>query len=160
MIKIEETDERFEIRNSGVPGAGHGLFASELIKKGDYLEVVGVMVDVADMSHVCTKFANYYKLPAEPESEFRHAVIPLGYGALVRRANSPEKQNVELTHLPSGVEMKSENAGRVVYAAIKDIYPGEEVLSDYGSSFPSNDDLARWKQLLEINFYGLKKIKK
>jgi len=165
MIKIEETDDRFEARESTIPGAGFGLFAKTLVKKGDYLEIIGVMVDVTDISHICTRFADSYKFAAEPASEFCHAVIPCGHAAFVNHADSPAKQNVAITHMPSDRVPRNKDSGRVVYMALRDIWPGEEILGNYNrkglsETAKKEDDLMRWKQLLEINFYGLKRINK
>ncbi len=156
MIKIEETDTRFEIRESTIPGAGLGLFSLVPIKKGDYLEIIGVMVDVAEMSHICTRFSDAYKFAAEPTEEFCHAVIPCGYAALVNHADSPERQNVAITHLPADRIPRNENSGRVVYMATREISQGEEILGNYNRKRNKEDDLIRWKQLLAINFYCLK----
>lgn len=165
MIKIQETDERFEIGESRIPGAGFGLFAAVPIKKNDYLEIIGVMVDVGETSHICTKFANFYKFAAEPLNEFCHAVIPCGYAALVNHADSPANQNVAISHMPTDRVPRNKDSGRVVYMAIRDIRAGEEILGNYNrkglaEAAKKEDDLMRWKQLLEINFYGLKRINK
>ena len=46
MILIEETDNRFYLKKSGLKDAGTGVFAKGSIKAGEYLEIIGVAVDV------------------------------------------------------------------------------------------------------------------
>ena len=155
MNVIEETDDRFYIAESKLPNAGMGLFAKVKIEKGDYIEVIGVNVKYGGIADKCTHFANRYKFAAEPEKEFVHSLIPLGYAAMINQANTKEQQNVSLTHLPETVVCKfcagqggecpecggggyatlvprNPAAGRTIYAALRDIEPDEEILGNYG----------------------------
>lgn len=154
MIKIEEIDERFEVKKSTL-GNKVGLFSTIEIKKGDYLEIVGVMVDVAEVCHICT--SNYNKIAAEPRSEFCHVVIPCGYAAAINKADLPSRQNVAVTHLPKEIIPKNANAGRAIFMAIRDIESGEEILDGCKDS-EKQDDLLAWEKLIRLNFYGLGKL--
>ena len=44
MIFVEETDTRFYIKESTLRNAGYGCFTNTLLKKGDWLEIIGVYV--------------------------------------------------------------------------------------------------------------------
>lgn len=159
MRTIEETDERFTVGDSTIPGAGNGLFAVELIPKGEYLEIIGVQVDVAGISHLSTKYADRYKFAAEPSKQFQHAIIPIGYAAFVNQSPTPDQQNVAIAHLPKDRITRNPDAGQAVYMAVRDIQPGEEILGNYNrSSGESGDEMKRWRHLLSQNFYGLRKL--
>jgi hypothetical protein len=195
MNVVEETDNRFYIDKSTVPNGGMGCFAKVKINRGDYLEVIGVLVKCEATSDICTHYANAYKFAAEPEKEFVHALIPMGYGAMVNQADNKSSQNVSLTHLPEEVRCqhcngegkirnvhfavvctfcggrgkgrivpRNANGGRVVYVALRDILPGEELLGNYnkkvgklvmeGRSW-SKEDKEEWENFLKLGLYGL-----
>jgi len=151
MIKIEEFDERFEVKKSTL-GNKVGLFSITNIKKGDYLEIVGIMLDVTEICHIAT--SNYAKIAAEPKSEFCHVIVPCGYAAAINKADLPAKQNVAITHLPAGTITKNPNAGRAIYMAIRNIESGEEIFSGC-QDLNKQDDLSIWNNWIGFNFYGL-----
>ena len=50
MIFIEESDDRFYIKESSLPNAGWGCFAKTSLSKGDHLEVIGVYIKTGGIS--------------------------------------------------------------------------------------------------------------
>ena len=81
---MNETDERFVIGESTIPGAGRGVFACCPLAVGDRLTVTGVLVPAGSLSDQCTAYADEYKLRAGT-----CLLIPLGHGALVNHSDTP-----------------------------------------------------------------------
>jgi SET domain-containing protein len=163
MYIIEETDDRFYVKKSTLPNAGFGCFAKVPIKKGDYLEVIGVLVRAGTVADRCTHYANRYKFGAK---EGYH-IVPMGYGGIVNQANSEEQQNVQLQRIKLMHRKRSQHASEIVYTAIRDIEPDEELLGHYGGNYgneldwvaqmndlfdENNDD---WKVFLAYDLYNL-----
>ena len=167
MIDVEEKDFRFYIAESTQPNAGRGLFAAQDIKKGDRLEIIGVLVDKGSIADVCTEFANAYKFAADYSDTYTKHLIPLGYGGIVNHANERSEQNVEIKFFKKGL-------GQVAsYHFTRDVSKGEEVLGDYGEGWRSvmewtkesvsSQDAAEereWISFLELGLYNLAKIKR
>lgn len=158
MITVDEKDNRFYISTSTQPGAGRGLFASADIKKGDYLEVIGVMVDRNSVSDECTSFANNYKFAADYAESFKKHIVPMGYGGIVNHANNSKDQNVEIKYIRKKGEMIC------VYSFLRDVKKGEEILGDYGREFKEsigeNDTESDWISFLDMGLYNLSKLKR
>jgi hypothetical protein len=167
MITVEEKDLRFYIAVSTQSNAGMGLFASQHLKRGDHLEVIGVMVNKGSISDECTAYANTFKFAADYADSYRKHIIPLGYGGMVNHANQKKDQNAEIKYITKG--------GRkvCVYQFIKDIEKDEEILGDYGEGWKSLSEWAEskvngeqeeeeteWSSFLEIGLYNLGKLKK
>lgn len=129
MIFVEETDNRFYIKESTIPNAGFGCFAKEKIKKSDYLEIIGIKVKYGSLIDLCTKYAKNYKFSAE--GNFEECIIPMGYGGMVNHTDDQDLQNVAITYLPPDVPVRNQHAGRAVYMAIRDIEENEELLGKY-----------------------------
>jgi SET domain-containing protein len=154
VIEIKEDDKRFYISKSTQPGAGRGLFAAVDIKKGDNLEVIGVMVERNSMADQCTSFANDYKFAADYADSFKKHIVPFGYGGIVNHANNPSDQNVEIRYIKKGPE------DTCVYHFIRNVVKGEEILGDYGEEFRSIREDAEWGSFLELGLYNLGKLKR
>lgn len=167
MINIEEKDKRFYIAESTQKNAGRGLFASQDIKQGDHLEIIGVMVDKDSISDECTSYANAFKFAADYADSYKKHIIPMGYGGIVNHANNKKDQNVEIRY----IKKKSNNV--CVYYFIKDVKKGEEVLGNYGegweqlnnwaeqvNSTSSDSDLEEWFSFLDLGLYNLGKLKR
>lgn len=183
MRHIEETDDRFYIADSGIQNAGKGLYAKVRLNKNDFLEIIGVTTTCGSVVDRCTSYADRYKFANEPEEKFVHSLIPMGYAAIVNQANSPEQQNVSITHLPDEVQCscggecevcggtgkirrrpRNPYGGSCVYLFLRDIRPGEELLGNYnkkigqlvvsGQRF-SPEDSEAWKEFLQLDLYGL-----
>ena len=85
----EETDERFYVAESTIPGAGVGLFAKIDMATGERLAVIGALVKSGSVSDQATSYADEYKLRVGDL-----LLIPLGYAGLVNHSSEPnlEKQ--------------------------------------------------------------------
>ena len=163
MISIEEKDKRFNIAESLQPNAGLGLFASEDIKKGNNLEVVGVLVDRDSPADHCTSYANTFKFAADYADSFKKHIIPMGYGGMVNHANEKKDQNVEIRYIKKNGDMVC------VYHFIKDAKKGDEILGDYGDDWRAvlewsreadSDEEEEWSSFLELGLYNLCKLKR
>jgi hypothetical protein len=113
---VEETDDRFELRPSTVPGAGLGVFARIDLPMGSTLEVIGVRVKRERLSDFCTHFADHHKFRVGDQ-----LLIPLGFGGLVNHAPNPN-----LDKLIEG--------DRVHFRANRPIAAGEELFFRYPDS--------------------------
>lgn len=157
MIEIKEDDKRFYISESTQPGAGRGLFAAVDIRKGENLEVIGVMVERGSPADQCTSFANDYKFAADYADSFKKHIIPFGYGGIVNHANNSSDQNVEIRYIKKG------SSDTCVYHFIRDVSKGEEILGDYGEEFRrargAAED-AEWGSFLDLGLYNLGKLKR
>lgn len=158
MITIDENDKRFFIAGSTQPRAGRGLFAATDIKKGEYLEVIGVMVNRESVSDSCTSFADDYKYAADYLDSFKKHIIPMGYAAVINHANNISDQNVEMKYIRKKGEMVC------VYSFLRDVKEGEEVLGNYGKEFEEvidqNASEQEWISFLELGLYNLSKLKR
>lgn len=167
MYLIEEIDLRYYIDKSTIPNAGYGLFAKELLKRGDHLEVIGVVVKKGGISDKCTHFAKRYKFAAGPK--FDAHIIPLGYGGLVNHTEDEKIMNCQIEHVP-GLMGRSQHSGQIVYRFIRDIVPGEEIIGNYGPNvgeeikkFSENmefleENKSDWDRFTEFQLYDLHKL--
>ena len=165
MNFVEETDTRFYVKESTLPEAGLGCFAKVPIKKGDWLEIIGVYVKKGGLADQCTHYAKRYKFAGSPKMDAK--IVPMGFGGMVNHSNDPAKQNVALEYC-AGLSKRSMDSGQVIYRATRDIEPDEEVIGNYGESVGGEvDKMAtnasylrteadEWKTFLERNPYGLK----
>ena len=79
---VAESDPRFYVANSAIPGAGRGLFARIPLAAGEELRVLGVLIGADTTADECTRYADAYK--------FRCGdllLIPVGYGAMVNHSS-------------------------------------------------------------------------
>jgi len=172
MMMVEETDTRFYVKESTIPNAGFGLFAKELLKKDDFLEVIGVQVPKDGISDQCTQFAGNYKFAAIQKVGFDRLVVPLGYAGMINHSEDKEKQNVEMTnrnHSP-----RNSAGSSLVYVFLRDIQPDEELLGHYGLEWAYIFDWAEkntktgeekvqlvktdWETLLSYDLYNLNEL--
>jgi SET domain-containing protein len=157
MIIVDEDDKRFYIAPSTVPGAGNGLFAKEMIRKGDCLEVIGVMVRAGSEADQCTEYANHYKFAASDKNPTCY-IVPLGYAGIVNHTDDKSQQNVFLSYSKSRSK-RNPNAGQVAYEALRDIVPGEEILGYYGDgrdkALKWQKNKSEWDKFLAHNLYDL-----
>jgi SET domain-containing protein len=158
VLKINaDLDRRTVIKPSKIPGGGNGLFASAAIKKDEVIgELGGQLRTTEDYPS-----GNYY-VASIPECAWEETA-PYRYldgkhfGANVSRINfAPKKIN--------GVETKFQNSALVqlcyypyvVFAALRDIEPGEEIWSSYGPHY----EYDKFMKATEVRdfFCGLLKI--
>lgn len=162
MILMEETDERFYIKESTIPNSGMGVYASVPLKKGDYLEIIGVRVKPESISDHCTRYANAYKFSARP-GEKKDLIIPMGYAAIIN--HYPPQQNclITLNRKPP----RNPAAGLLVYQFLRDIEVDEELFADYGENWgvtlqwaeertaASKELKNDWNEFLKFDLYNL-----
>ena len=90
---LDETDDRFEVRDSTVSGAGRGLFTVKPLVVGDKLKVIGVLVRPGSVADDCTSFADPYK--------FRVGdllLIPFGLGGMANHSSTPNMEKLTQGH--------------------------------------------------------------
>jgi hypothetical protein len=110
---LDETDDRFEVRESTIPGAGLGVFARVGLPAGSVLEVVGVLVRRESVSDRCTHFADHHKFRVGDR-----LLIPVGFGGLVNHSTAP---NLE----------KAIDGDRVFLRTLRAVAAGEELFFRY-----------------------------
>jgi hypothetical protein len=111
---VDEEDERFYVADSTLAGAGNGLFTKVALRKGERLEVVGVIVRRDSVSDRCTHFCDHHKFRIG-ETEL---LIPLGFGGMVNHSPAPNLQKVF-------------EGNRLYLEAMRDLAPDEEVFFTY-----------------------------
>lgn len=131
MIFVEETDERFYIAPSTIPNAGYGCFAKTHIRKGDWLEIIGVYVKAGGLADQCTEYAKRYKFAGG--SQLNAKIVPMGFGGMVNHSDDLKIRNCELV-FDKGISKRSQHAGQVFYKFIRDVMPDEEVVGNYGQN--------------------------
>jgi SET domain-containing protein len=99
MILIE-SDTRFYLANSAIPGAGGGLFARAPLAAGEELRVVGVVIPANTVSDECTRYADEYKFRAGDA-----LLIPVGYGGMVN--HSSKAPNMEKVVVGNSVYLRT-----------------------------------------------------
>jgi SET domain-containing protein len=113
---LDETDDRFEVRESTTPGAGLGVFARVGLPAGAVLEVVGVRVRRESVSDRCTHFADHHKFRVGDT-----LLIPVGLGGLVNHSTAPNLEKVI-------------DADRVFLRTLRPVVAGEELFFRYPDS--------------------------
>ena len=112
-MNANETDSRFYVAASTLPGAGEGLFAAQPLAAGERLLVVGVLVEAGSVADRCTSYADAYKLRAG-----EWLLIPVGWGAKVNHSRAPNVRKI-VEH------------GNVYLEATRPIARGEEIVFTY-----------------------------
>lgn len=110
---LDETDDRFEVRPSTVPGAGLGVFVRVALPTGATLEAIGVLVRRESVSDRCTHFADHHKFRVGDK-----LLIPVGFGGLVNHSVDP---NLE----------KLIDGERVFLRTLRPVAAGEELFFRY-----------------------------
>lgn len=162
MIKVYENDKRFYLAPSKLPAAGQGVFAKEPLKKGQHLEIFGVLVNQGSVADKCTNYASRYKFKGENSST---RIVPIGFGGMVNHANEKSEQNAELRNIRS--KSKNPTSSNIAYVFIRDISKDEEILGYYGDTYneaiqwigsanatlTNNQD--EWQRFLGFDLYNL-----
>lgn len=86
---LDETDDRFEVRSSTVPGAGLGLFTRVDLPAGATLNVIGVRVRGESTSDRCTHYTDTHKFRVG-----EWLLIPVGFGGMVNHSLTPNLEKV------------------------------------------------------------------
>jgi hypothetical protein len=111
---IDETDDRFQLGESTLPGAGRGVFARVPLAAGEELLVVGVVVNPGSVADECSRFADTHKLRMGDQ-----LIVPLGYAGMVN--HSSRNPNME----------RVVRAGAMYLRALRPISAGEELFITY-----------------------------
>ena len=114
---LTETDPRFRIGPSRIPGAGLGVFATAPLVPGDRLRVLGVLVPADSVADRCTAYADAYKFRVGD-----YLLIPTGFGGIVN--HSAETPNMEKVIMGTDVDLR----------VLRPVAVGEELLHTYGLS--------------------------
>jgi len=115
-MHLDETDTRFYIAPSTIPGAGNGVFTKIPLAKGDRLEVIGVLVRVDSIADICTRYTDRYKFRMGDK-----LLIPLGYGGMANHSDTPNMEKII-------------DGDKVYLRALRPIESGEEILYIYGAT--------------------------
>jgi SET domain len=113
-MMLAESDPRFYVADSALPGARRGLFAGVPLAAGDELHVIGVVVPANTTSDECTRFADEYKIRVGDA-----LLIPLGFGGMVN--HSSQAPNMEKVLVGNAVYLRT----------LRPIAAGEELLFRY-----------------------------
>jgi SET domain-containing protein len=137
IVPVDLTYEsRTAIRPSEVPGAGNGLFAVRYIAQGEVIgELGGRLIDDDDPAA-----GNHYTAAL---SACAMDLVPpytrldsVEHGGHVSRINfAPRTINGVPTHLQSAAIEQRCGPPYVVFVALRDIHPGEEILASYGPDY-------------------------
>jgi hypothetical protein len=121
-----EKDFRFSIRPSTIPKAGFGLFAENIIKKGEKLYVFGISIKKSSDINTCSNYARNYKFadPKDPE----RCIIPLNYAGMINQ-NSEDFKNATI----------SNDGENLYFEFTRDINKNEEIFTYYGDGWCSID---------------------
>ncbi|MDY0001909.1 MAG: hypothetical protein RBU30_11485 [Polyangia bacterium] len=150
-----DLEKKTVVRRSLIPGAGNGTFALVKIQKGEVIgEYGGVLLVEKD---VPKNTAYLVRLPAcaQVEGQRYHWLDGKGSRAHVTRVNfAPSRIN--------GYETKLQNAQIaavcrrpfIVFTASRDIQPGEEILTSYGTSY----DYDPFMKLKNVQRYFCKRL--
>ena len=163
LTVIEEHDNRFYIAKSTLPHGGLGVFARNIIRRGDYLEIIGVMVENDSAADDCTHYTNNYKFSARLKNSTRK-IIPLGFAAIVNHALDQKNMNMAMAYI--GGPKQNEHSSNLALVAVKDIYPAEECLHFYGDKWNKNlkwkssaievtEKESEWDKFLSYKLYNL-----
>ena len=134
VLKInKDLDKRTEIKPSAIPGAGNGLYAVLPIEKGDVIgELGGQLVAEEDYP-----LGNYY-LASIPECAWEETkpykyLDAKHFGANVSRINfAPKTINGVESHFQNAALNQICNYPYVIFVALRDIAPGDEIWASYG----------------------------
>ena len=111
---VAETDSRFEVRPSAMPGAGFGLFARIDLPAGSELEVIGVLVERDSPADRCSHFADCHKFNVGEKL----LLVPLGFGGMANHSDTPNAER----------EVRGD---RVFLRTLRPITAGEELFLRY-----------------------------
>src|SRR5688572_1650814 len=137
VLKINaDLDKRTVVKPSKIPGAGNGLFAQVAIKKDEVIgELGGQLRTNEDYPQGNYYMASIPECAWEETQPYRY-LDSKHFGANVSRINFAPKTI-------SGVETKFQNSALVqlcnypyvVFKALRDIEPGEEIWASYGPHY-------------------------
>lgn len=123
------------VANSFIENAGRGVFASQVIKKDEIIEVCPVLlVNELEVPHLRkTEIINYYFSWGDNKNNHK-AAICLGFGSLYNHSYTPNATYVKLF-----------DEQIIKFLAIKHIQKDEEITVNYNSGNP-DDKTPLWIQ--------------
>jgi SET domain-containing protein len=138
------------IRPSQIPGAGNGLYAIAPIRKGDVIGELGgrllAEIDDDEGYHYAASILEC----AWPSSGHYRFLDSRDHGGHVSRINfAPSGINGVETHLQNAAIEQLCEPPYVVFVALRDIEPGEEIWASYGEQY----DYEPFMQLPEVQAY-------
>lgn len=137
ILKIDDgLDKRTEIKPSLIPGGGKGLYALVAFKQGDVIGMLGGQLRSDEDYPV----GNYY-VASIPECAWEETkpykyLDSKHFGAHVSRINfAPKTINGIDTGFQNSALRQMCNYPYVIFVALRDIAPGEELWSSYGPHY-------------------------
>lgn len=137
VLKIDEgLDKRTAIKPSLIPGGGNGLYAAVALKEGDVIGMLGGQL----RSDEDYPPGNYY-VASIPECAWEETkpykyLDAKHFGAHVSRINfAPKTINGVDTGFQNSALRQICNYPYVIFVALRDIAPGEELWSSYGPHY-------------------------
>lgn len=113
-----------ELKNSLIPKAGRGIFATKTMKKGEMIETAPVFVlpknDYSTIKR--TSIRDYYFMWGKTT-----AAICFGYGSMYNHS-----------YQPNATYTKKIKDKTIEFKAIRDIKPGEEITVNYNYGNPAS----------------------
>lgn len=158
VLKInKDLDKRTEIKPSAIPGAGNGLYAVVSIEKGQVIgELGGRLVSAEDYPAGNSYLASIPECAWEETQPYKF-LDAKDFGANVSRINfAPKTIKGMETHFQNAGIHQLCNFPYVIFVALRDINPGEEIWASYGPSYSYD----KFMYLPEVRDYfcGLLKI--
>ena len=129
---------KLEVKTSTIPDSGFGVFATEDIKKGEILEECQYVIFP---NNDCTKniIRDYRFYMGKEKDSF---AVVLGYGSLFN--SNPIKRNAiwstpymgkKILFEPTSLKLEKNYLNCFTFFAVNDIKKGEEIFTDYHSSY-------------------------
>ncbi len=136
------------IKESSISGAGNGVFAERLIKKGTMLgRLRGERAKILDEKHIAYAFPLYTKKKNGNKWIVPSKTLKKNSWHFLMNTGSffyPENSHHE-TRYRKNFEEKNNNVvcyykhNNIWFKALRDIHPGKELLWDYGSKYCKNE---------------------
>lgn len=136
LVPSAALEARTSVAMSSVPGAGNGLFAKVKIKKGEVIgELGGQLVDKGDPRKPSGYLAELPACAHQQTKPYR-LLDSEQHGGHVSRINfAPRVINGKETNFQnSGIKPICESPW-IVFEALRDIEPGEEIFVSYGPRY-------------------------
>lgn len=112
------------LKTSLIPNAGRGVFATEFIKNDEIIENSPIIMLDGEAKHLKdSQLYNYYFVSEDKES----VAIALGFGSLYNHSYSP-----------NATYIKDFDNQIIIFKAIKDIRPDEEITVNYNYGNPDD----------------------
>jgi hypothetical protein len=158
VLKInKDLDKRTEIRPSAIPGSGSGLYAVMPIGKGDVIgELGGQLIPEEEYPAGNFYLASIPECAWEETKPYKY-LDAKHFGANVSRINfAPKTINGQDTNFQNATINQLCNYPYVIFVALRDIKPGEEIWASYGPHYSYD----KFMYLPEVRNYfcGLLKI--